>query len=216
VLHRRVGILSIVVVGAPLGGCDGLSNDGVGGLATSDYLAADLADAWTWRDDVTGDATGDTGGGSEGEDEGDSSASVDADTVLRGRMDDAGLVDVRRGSRWPDGSPVGSLTWDRDSDDIVLVGWAWSDADGPSAGSDSPTVMAVSGGRDGDSTTSGEGACVMTRVEPLATTYGTFEAALQCVCEGTPAPDGTYWFAANFGLVKAETSAFTLDLVAPW
>ncbi len=181
-----------MVVALALLGCDDPAAAGSGGIFADNFIAPDVVSAWTWRDD------GDTG------------VVVD-ENVVRGRMDDDGRVDVRRGARYSSGTEVGVFVWDIAASDIILSSWAWGDE-----GSGTPTVMALADSDDGDMASNGTGACTPQRYEWVTTTYGTFPDALACVCVGAPAPDGTYWFAENFSMVKAETSVFTLDLVAPW
>ncbi len=173
--------------------CADPAASGSGGINSTTFLAPDQADAWTWRDD------GDTG------------VVPDDEALVRGRMDGDGVVEVRRGARYAAGSVVGLFTWDIEADDIVLSSWQWGDE-----GSDTPTVLAVGGSDDGDVASNGEGACTPQRYDSVSTTYGEFSDVLACVCVSTPAPDGTYWFAEDFGLVKTETGPFKLDLVAPW
>ncbi|MBM4392952.1 MAG: hypothetical protein FJ090_17640 [Deltaproteobacteria bacterium] len=182
-----------MVVALALLGCDDPAASGAGGINSTTFLAFDLAAAWTWRDD------GDTG------------LVLDDETLLHGRMDADGRVEVRRGARYALGSVAGLFTWKLDTEDIVLAAWQWGDE-----GSDTPTVLAVGGSEDGQVASNGEGACTPQRYESLPTSYGEFPDVLACVCVNTAAPDGTYWFAENFGLVKTDTSPFDLDLVAPW
>ncbi|MBM4368951.1 MAG: hypothetical protein FJ102_22235, partial [Deltaproteobacteria bacterium] len=66
--------------------CDDPAATGVGGINSSTFLAPDLAVAWTWRDD------GDTG------------VVLDDESLLRGRLDEDGRVEVRRGARYASGS----------------------------------------------------------------------------------------------------------------
>lgn len=181
-----------MVVALVLLGCDDPAGTGTGGIVASTFIAPDLVNAWTWRDD------GDTG-------------LVLDEALVRGRMDEDGRVEVRRGARYSAGTEVGAFVWDIVAADIILASWAWG-----SEGSSTPTVMALANSSDGEMASNGAGACTPQRYETVSTTYGTFPDALACVCVGAPAPDGTYWFAENFSMVKAETSVFTLDLVAPW
>lgn len=177
--------------------CDEDPNAGGGGaFAISEYFAG--ATAWTWRD-PSGDA-----------DSGDTAVTLDDAALLRAEMGDDGVMEVRRGARFADGTKVGSLTWDPVATDLVLAAWSWG-----SDGSGDSTFLARNGGLPGETVANLQGSCVADTADGLETYYGTFEYALVCTCTGTHSPDGSYWFAKGFGLVKADTTEFSLDLVAP-
>lgn len=171
-------------------GCEGLDSAAGGGAFSLDQYF-EGATAWTWRDEL------DTG-------------EVDDATVLRGELDEEGSVAVRRGARYADGVAVGVLRWDLSAADLVLSSWAWGDAD-----DDAATIFAREGGASGDTVTNLKGSCVAEAVDELETRYGTFDRALASTCTGTAAPEGTWWFAPGYGLVRVETDVITLDLVAP-
>ena len=178
-------VLALLLVG-----CDGAATSGAGGaFDIAQYF--DGAEAWTWRDD------GDTG-------------DVDDATVLRAERDADDVITVKRGARFANGDKMGTFTFDLGATDLVLGAWTW---DGE--GDLDATILAREGALPGDIVTNLKGSCVADSVTDLVTHYGTFDYALRSVCEGTPAPAGTYWFAKGFGLVKADTDRFTLDLVAP-
>lgn len=177
----------LVLVLAGCGDADPLGGGGTFSLAQ--YF--DGATAWTWRDD------GDTG-------------DVDDSEVLRGEIDEEGTIEVRRGSRYADGVPVGRLSFLLDTSDMVLASWEWGDA-----GSGSATILARGGGTSGDVIANVEGSCLATASPDRETSYGTFGETLRSDCTGTNLPDGAWWFAPGFGPVRVETEVITLDLVAP-
>ena len=171
-------------------GCEVDAAAGPGGVVqASDYLEG--VSSATWR---------------ESEDTGD----LDDAAVLRGVVDEAGAMEIRRGQRFADGEPVGSLAFSPDGEDLVLSAWSWG-----AEGSDEPTYLARDGSFPGDTIESGDGACLLESSQGLETYFGTFDFAISSTCEGAAAPDGVYWFAPGVGLVKAETTVFFLDLVSP-
>ncbi len=171
-------------------GCDGIPLGGAGGVVSaSDYLEG--VESATWRDN---------------EDTGD----LDDTTVLRGVVDDEGVMEVRRGKRFVEGEAVGSFTFSPEGEDLVLAAWSWG-----SDGSDKPTYFSRDGSLPGEEVKQDEGSCLLESTEALETYFGTFDFAISSTCEGAPAPDGVYWFAPGVGLVKADTTVFFLDLVAP-
>lgn len=182
---KRAGALLLFALA-----CEEVAPAGPGGaVVASDYLEG--VESATWRDN---------------EDTGD----LDDTTVLRGEVDDAGVMEVRRGKRFVEGEPVGSLTFSSEGEDLVLAAWSWG-----SDTSAEPTYLARNSSLPGDKIDNGEGSCTLESSEGLETYFGTFDYAISSTCEGAPAPDGVYWFAPGVGLVKADTTAFYLDLVAP-
>ena len=176
-------------------GCDSsaLSGD-AGAFVIHEYY--DGATAWTWREPGAAD-TGDD-------------VVLDQAQLLHAQRADDGTIEVRRGVTWEDGTAVGSLTFDLLATDLILSTWSWGDS-----GSGDATILARERGSPGDTVTNLQGSCVVDVVDDLETYYGTFDHALKSTCTGTDASEGDYWFAKGFSLVKAETAAFSLDLVAP-
>lgn len=186
VVPVRPAILALAVAMA----CDEVAPAGPGGaVVASDYL--DGVESATWRDN---------------EDTGD----LDDATVLRGQLNDAGVMEVRRGKRFVEGEPVGSFAFSSEGEDLTLSAWTWG-----GEGSDEPTFLARASSLPGDKIENGAGSCTLESSEGLETYFGTFDFAISSTCEGAPAPDGVYWFAPGVGLVKADTTVFFLDLVSP-
>ena len=134
-----------------------------------------------------------------------------ATTVIRGVVNEEGTMELRRGRRFVEGTPVGSFAFAPDGNDLVLEAWSWGED-----GSGEPTYLARDSSIPGDRIENGEGSCLLESAEGLETYFGTFDYAISSTCEGAAAPDGVYWFAPGVGLVKADTSVFFLDLVSPY
>lgn len=186
---RRALAAGLVLGG--VAGCDEVAAAGPGGaVVAGDFL--DGVESATWRDhDDTGD--------------------LDDTTVIRGVVNEEGTMELRRGRRFVEGTPVGSFAFAPDGNDLVLEAWSWGDD-----GSEEPTYLARDSSIPGDRIENGEGSCLLESAEGLETYFGTFDYAISSTCEGASAPDGVYWFAPGVGLVKADTSVFYLDLVSPY
>ena len=157
----------------------------------ADFLALEEGASWTYRDEL------DTG-------------AADPEELMAARFQGAGLVALRDGARWADGTDAGHLLWAAGRG-LTLDDWALG-----SSGGAEPVTLAADGGASGDSVTSGGLTCTATFPTAVTSWYADFEEGLQVDCEGPGGLAGQWSFASGFGLVRMQVEAMTLDLVAPW
>jgi hypothetical protein len=151
---------------------------------------------WTYRDD--GGSWNDTG------------FDLEEDQLLRVSHRGDGLVEFRRGSRWADAEPYGSMQWILE-DGLALASWDLPVGQG--AGNYPLSAASINVGE----TVTGDWTCTATDPESgVDTYYALFENVFIFNCsEG--GLEGQYVFAINIGLVKMTIGEdFELDLVAPW
>ncbi len=158
----------------------------------TDYLGMDEARAWTFRDD---DASG---------------TPPSTENLLRARLVDQEIFDIRRGGRWADGTSEVRFTYVIDSH-FRFADWQVQDA-----GGDSSLPVGFASPVDGQSVVESSWFCATQTGALLATYYGIFDDIVQFDCEGSAGPEGVYTFARDIGLVHFEGSGIILDLVAPW
>jgi len=131
------------------------------------------------------------------------------DELLRARYQGDGLVELRRGYRWADADPAGSIRWDT-SDGLELTALqlgsvSWSGA----------LRLADPEPENGDQQVRGGNHCLTDDAQVVETFYADYDDALLLSCTGDALP-GTYAFARGVGLVRLEIDGLTIDLVAPW
>ena len=158
----------------------------------ADYHGLEEGASWAYRDDGVSD-----------------DSPVESE-VLRARYLGDGLMDFRRGSRWPDARTEAELDFDLDAE-FKLQAWDFAGHSGESdlpLGTDQPV--------NGQSVSSGGWLCA-TETDGIGLTYyGVFEDIVQYDCQGDDGPAGTFIFALGVGLVRYESEDYTLDLIAPW
>ena len=151
---------------------------------------------WTYRDD--GGLWTDTG------------FDLDEDQLIRVSHMGEGLVELRRGARWADATPYGSLQWTT-TDGLGLVSWDLPLGQGAGEYPMSGALIAVG------ETVTGEWNCISSAPENgVDTYYALFENAYVFDCSGGGL-EGQYVFAFGIGLVSMSIGDnFNLELVAPW
>ncbi len=161
-----------------------------GALPIASYHGLNSENSWTWRDD------GDTG-------------EPEAERLLKARYE-GGLMDIRRGSRWVDGRPEGTLEWSTDGG-LYLVAW---DIGGRRGSAELP--LAVDGVAWGDTVVAEDWACTNSYADNLETWYAIFNDAVVFDCTGGNGISGRWAFARGEGLVRLDGDILTLDLVSGW
>ncbi|MFH1467088.1 MAG: hypothetical protein ABIO70_22080 [Pseudomonadota bacterium] len=157
----------------------------------SSYLALEEGASWTYREVL------DTG-------------AVEAEDLMAARFQGDGLVALRDGARWADGTDAGQLRW-AEGHGLTLESWRL----GSESGSE-PVTLVATGSGSGDSSASGGLTCIATFPTAVTSWYADFDDGMVVTCEGAGGLAGAWSFAAGFGLVRLEAAAQTLDLVAPW
>lgn len=180
-----------LAAGLGVGGCDGGSTGTSDGLITADYNGLVDGASWTWRDDVSTDEL------------------PAEEALLRGRYVGEGIIEIRRGARFPDAEPWGFLEFDV-SEGLALVAWELGDVVG-----EGRTPLSEDRIVDEQLIVAGRAQCVGQTFMTHDTFYATFDAAVRFDCAGGGLP-GVYVFAKTVGLVSLRTNNVTLDLVAPW
>ena len=158
----------------------------------ADYHGLEEGATWAYRDDGVTDE------------------SPEESQILRARYMGDGVVDFRRGSRWPDERTEAELDYDLDAE-FKLQAWDFAGQEGATElplGTDQPV--------NGQSVIADDWLCATTTDGVGVTYYGVFEDIVQYDCQGSSGPAGTFIFALDVGLVRFESEDYTLDLVAPW
>jgi hypothetical protein len=160
------------------------------------YHGLEEGATWTYRDD--GLVWTDTG------------FELDEELLLRASYLGEGLIEFRRGARWADGTPYGSLELTT-TDGLALSAWDLPIGQGAGEYPFSNATVEV------DGTVSGDWSCKTSDPEEgIDTYYALFENVYVFSCSGG-GPEGEYVFAMNTGLVKVSIGEnYTLELVAPW
>ena len=177
-------------------GCNNESVNQAAELSTeiAVFHALEEGKSWTYKDD--GASWNDTG------------FELNEEELLRASYRGEGVVEFRRGVRWTDGLPYGTLTWDT-SNGLALSSWDLPSGQGsgdyPLSG---PTISI-------NETTSGDWSCTASDPEEgIETYYALFEHVVVFDCTG--GPGGQYVFGYETGLVRLTLEDSTLELVAPW
>jgi hypothetical protein len=151
---------------------------------------------WTYRDD--GGSWNDTG------------YELNEVSLIKAIHTGEGKIEFRRGLRWVDGEPIGSIQLS-DSDGLRLENWNLPFGQGEG---DFPfsSVEIVTG-----ETVSGDWDCIATQSEEgVSTYYAQYDQVYSFGCSGGGL-EGIWSFAYQFGLVRFEgIDGGFLELVAPW
>lgn len=176
-----------------LAACNGDGGAGEGEVSIAEYAALSEGASWTYRDDL-------------------STEEVDDERLIRAHHLGEGLIELRRGARWADASPVAALAFS-EAGGLSLVAWEF----GPDAG-EAELPLADAQVADGDLATAAGWSCSADLDASVETFYGTFSDTVVFDCSrsssGLP---GVFTFAREVGLISlVANSGVTMDLVAPY
>ena len=177
-------------------------------ILISEYSRLQDGVAWTYRDDENSSDTEDIPseedllrahgyeGSIEGEEEG----------------TDFFTIEFRRGERWVDGSPYGSMQLHLSEEQLEI--WSFDLA---GLVHEEIVPLAHISPLENPTVSSGNWSCTTTLVEEQWTWYGTFENVLEINCSGGPLA-GSYVLASRAGFISIvlDDSNLDLQLVAPW
>jgi len=185
-VSRLIWLLGLTACGEQ--GADG---DIVQGFI-GDYHGLYDGASWAYRDDAVTDA------------------SPREAEVLRARYTGEGLLDFRRGSRWPDAHTEATLRFDLGSF-FTLESWDFAGFEG-----EATLKLGTSQPAGGQSVSGDSWFCRTSLEEEVSTYYGVFLETVKYSCEGSAGPAGSFIFAKDIGLVYFESEDYVLDLIAPW
>ena len=177
-------------------------------IQISEYSRLQDGVAWTYRDDENSADTEDIPseedllrahgyeGSIEGEEEG----------------TDFFTIEFRRGERWVDGSPYGSMQLHLSEEQLEI--WSFDLA---GLVHEEIVPLAHISPLDNPTVSNGNWSCTTALVEEQWTWYGSFENVLEINCSGGSLA-GTYVLASRAGFISIELDDSDLDLqlVAPW
>lgn len=191
--------LSFLVSALFLLACSGFSGSKSSDAKTPEaiwYSGLEENATWTYRDD--GGSWDDTG------------YELNETSLIKAVHTGEGNVEFRRGLRWVDGEPIGSIKLS-DSDGLRLEKWnlPFGQGEGDFPFSSAEIVIGE--------TVSGDWDCIATQSEEgVATYYAEYEQVYSFECSGGGL-EGVWSFAYQFGLVSFEgVNGGFLELVAPW
>ena len=209
----RRWLLPVLIVGCerPTEIISGLSDTG---SLIGEWHGLEEESAWTFRDDAIGDEA------------------PEPEELVLARYAGEGQMELRRGERWADADPIGSLSFEL-TDGLTLIGW---EVDGASGEGIYPVYEGEP--TPGATVSNGSWSCEVDLNEDVETFYGIFPASMRvgCTIGGIGLDDGSsgdtgsseavygvtgtpagYWsFAPGIGLVRVQSADFDLNLVAPW
>ena len=191
-VHPTAWLAAVTVSAA--WGCEGKEMEtAVSSVVLDDFHGLWKDEDWTFRDD----------GGTIDDD-------IFEDELLRVRHVGDGVMEFRRGARWPDATYEGELVWDT-SDGLELVAWDLGDAQG-----DGRIRLTDAQPAEGDRHAIGSWVCTTDTQAEVTTYYAVFDQALvvECTSDGGAGLAGEWSFAEGIGLVRV--AGLGLDLVAPW
>ena len=162
------------------------------GITLEEYHMMSESNSWTYRDDMPV-----------------SSDLLPDEAQLMLAQNDVGTMNFRRGSRWIEATPTGSIEWSLD-DGLSLVSW-----DLPGLSGSGPIALSSAEPEDGDTISEGDWTCALTRPESMWTWYAEFDDVLYFECfSATETFD--IFFGKRAGLIRFSNMEYELDLVAPW
>lgn len=190
--HARAPAL-LALCALSLAACKGDGGAGEGEVSIADYAALTEGASWTYRDDL-------------------STEEVDDARLLRAHHVGLGVIEIRRGARWADASPVAALAFSEEGG-LSLVSWEY----GPDAG-EAELPLSEAQVADGDLATAAGWSCSADLDASVETFYGTFSDTVVFDCSrsnsGLPA---VFTFAAEVGLISIRAnSGINMELVAPY
>jgi len=171
---------------------DETQNNGVVGSSLEEYHMMSEANSWTYRDDMPAD-----------------SSTMPDEALLMLAQNDGGMMNLRRGSRWIEASPAGSIEWDLE-DGLSLVSW-----DLPNITASGPIRLSYSEFEVGDAIEEGDWSCELSRPESMWTWYAEFDDVLYFACDSS-SESLHLFFGKRSGLIQLSHEYYELDLVAPW
>jgi hypothetical protein len=190
-VNRLAPAIALVALAVGLAAACGQEDPLPGEADLAGYLALEQGASWTYR------ATVDTG-------------EADPDSLLAARHEGGGLVALRDGARWADGTDAGQIQW-ASGEGLVIEAWQL----GTESGAE-PVTLVANGAGSGDRAERGGLTCTGTFPTAVTSWYADFDEGLLVDCEGPGGLAGQWSFAWGFGLVRLQIEAQTLDLVAPW
>lgn len=162
------------------------------GIDIREYHMMDDGNSWTYRDDAPGSAD-----------------ALPDEALLMLAQNDGGVVHFRRGSRWVEAQPVGSMEWSIE-EGLILQSW-----DLPFGSGSGPVPLSSAEPEDGDVMSDGDWTCTLSRPQSMWTYYAEYDSVLYFNCDSSSASLDIF-FAKRAGLIHLQSSDYELDLVAPW